>query len=147
MVIQRIKITIYRNFEANILTSKHRFHKLWNFNPSSDIIIAFMSKFWIDDVTTLSQNFKILREQLPQRTFYSWFSSFYHHWYMKYQFGLFLTHFWIDDVTTRSQNLKFWDSGLTNEYFTSSFPLLLTFIFQSFVNEIQLWALFDPILG
>ena len=31
---KRIKITIYRNFEANI----YRFHKFWNFNPSSDLI-------------------------------------------------------------------------------------------------------------
>ena len=37
---KRIKTIIYRNFEANILTSKYRFHKFWNFNPSSDIISA-----------------------------------------------------------------------------------------------------------
>ena len=37
---KRIKIIIYRNFEANILTSKYKFHKFWNVNSSSNIIIA-----------------------------------------------------------------------------------------------------------
>ena len=35
-----IKITICRNFEANILTSKYKFHKFWNFNPSCDRTIV-----------------------------------------------------------------------------------------------------------
>ena len=38
-----IKITICRNFEANILTSKYKFHKFWNFNPSCDRTIV---KIW-----------------------------------------------------------------------------------------------------
>ena len=40
---KRIKTTIYRNVEANILSSKYRFHKFWNHNPSSDAITA---KIW-----------------------------------------------------------------------------------------------------
>ena len=38
-----IKITICRNFEANILTSKYKFHKFWNLNPSCDRTIV---KIW-----------------------------------------------------------------------------------------------------
>ena len=37
---KKIKITIHKNFEANILTSWYRFHWFWNFNPISDVIIA-----------------------------------------------------------------------------------------------------------
>ena len=37
---KRIKITIYRIFQVNILTSKYRFHKFWSCNPISDAIIA-----------------------------------------------------------------------------------------------------------
>ena len=31
---------IYRNFEVYIMTSKYRFNKFWNFNPSPDVNIA-----------------------------------------------------------------------------------------------------------
>ena len=37
---KRIKIFIYRNFEASVLTSKYRFYKFWDFDPSFDVIIA-----------------------------------------------------------------------------------------------------------
>ena len=42
---KRIKMTMrklwtYRNFQVYILTSKWRFHKFWNFDPSLDVIIA-----------------------------------------------------------------------------------------------------------
>ena len=38
-----IKITIYKIYEKNIWTSKYKFHKFWNFNPSCDLIIV---KIW-----------------------------------------------------------------------------------------------------
>ena len=60
--------------------------------------------------------------------------------------GIFLTLFLVDDVTTGSQ--KFWNSDFKNENLTSSFPLLLAFIFLSLlVHKMQVWTLFDPILG
>ena len=35
---KKITLTIYGNFEANILTSKYRFHRFWNFNFSLILI-------------------------------------------------------------------------------------------------------------
>ena len=56
------------------------------------------------------------------------------------------------NIGTWNTNLNlfdpFLDNGFKNEYFTSDFPLLMTFIFPSpLVHEIQVWALFDSILG
>ena len=56
-------------------------------------------------------------------------------------FGLMTSPRWV-------KTSKFWDRGFKNEYLTSNFPLLLTFIFlASLVREMQVWALFDSIMG
>ena len=43
---------------------------------------------------------------------FSYLSSFYHHWYMKYKFGLFLTQFRFNDVTRGTKTVRFWESDL-----------------------------------
>ena len=101
------------------------------------------------------QNFNILRKRFhkqiintPQSTFYFWFSSFYQRWYMKYQFRAFLPIFGLATSPREARTLKFWDNGFKDEYFTSNFPLLLTFILLSpAVHEIQVGALFDSVFG
>ena len=52
------------------MTSKYTFPKFWNFNPSSVANIAFSSQFWIDGVTKLIQDFKLLRERFRKRIIY-----------------------------------------------------------------------------
>ena len=68
--------------------------------------------------------------------------------YMKYQFRPFLPIFGLATSPRGARTLKFWDNGFKNEYLTSNFPLLLTFILLSpLVHEIQVWALFDSVFG
>ena len=56
-----------------------------------------------------------------------------------------LLGWWCHHGVSKLQNFE---SSFKTEYFTSIFPLLMSFIFLSpLVHEIQVWALFDPILG
>ena len=80
---------------------------------------SFSSQLWVDDVTTMRQNLKILRERF----------------HLKQSFTL-------------DFHLSIRDSGFKNENFTINFFLQLTIIFLlPFVHEIKVWTLFDPILG
>ena len=68
----------------------------------------FLSQFWVDDVTTLSQNFRTLREQFHKRIIYLKVPYTLH---LSINIGTlpispFLTNFWVADVTTGSQNFK-----------------------------------------
>ena len=67
----------------------------------------------------------------PQISLYYWFSSFFHHWYMKYKFELFLTQFWFNEVTRRVKTAVFWESNLRNIFLTSKFDQILISIFLS----------------
>ena len=90
----------------------YRFHKFWNFNPSSDVIITkIVSKrpkflclvqnmihfdtilrWWLQSMGLEFQDFKKIVSQTnpsPQSSFYFWFLFFFQHWYMKYQFWPF----------------------------------------------------------
>ena len=70
-------------------------------------------------------------------------SSFYHHCYRKYKFGLFLTKFWLNDVTTGVKTVIFWESDLRNKFLYSKFNQILISIFLSpSIHDIQLWSLF-----
>ena len=131
------------------MTSKYRFHKFWNFNPSSDVIIAkigskdpefrpFLSQFWVDDVTMLTQNFKILRKRFHKGIIHLRVS-------FTFDFHLslnFLTQFWVNDVTTGVKTVTFCESDLRNKLVTSKFHQILISIFLSHsIHDVQLWAL------
>ena len=69
-----------------------------------------------------------INELFTSKYFYFWFSSFYQNWNIWNSINLDL----FDPFLGSSRGVKtskLWDSGLKNQYFTSNFPLLLTFIF------------------
>ena len=97
----------------------------------------FSSQFWVDDVTRLGQNFKILRALFHKgkthlkSTFHFWFSSIYQHWYIKYQFGPFWEIFRLMTSQQSVKTSKFWDSGFNRNtlpqfIFTIAFHLSVT---------------------
>ena len=78
----------------------------------------FSSQFWVDDVCTLSQNFKFWKNGFIKEEFTSkypplWFSSLYQHWYMKYQLGHFWSNVGLMTSSRESKNdlkssIKYW---------------------------------------
>ena len=67
------------------------------------------SQFWTDDVTTMSQNFKILIKSFSKRIIYlkeTFTLDFHHSVDNGIPIWTFLTYFWVWDVTTESQNFK-----------------------------------------
>ena len=98
----------------------------------------FVSRFWVDDVTRLSQNYNILCERFHKGIIHlevPFTFDFPLSMKLVHEISIwtFFTHFWVDDVTTWSQ------------YFTSNFPLLLTFIFWSpLVHENTILGHFLP---
>ena len=94
------------------------------------------SQFCVDDVTKLSQNFKILRERFHKRMIlqnnsYIWFWSFCQYWYMKYKFGNFLTQFWVNVVQKEVKTAIFWESDLRDKLLTLKFHQILISVFLS----------------
>ena len=127
---QRIKVTINWNFEANILTSKYRIHKVFwkkffrqkkNFEPKllwflfliflppvlHDIQIWLFLDQFDDDVATRDYNFKILRKKFHKQIPHLKVPfNFNFHLSMTISIwdtslGTFSSQFWVDDVTTR----------------------------------------------
>ena len=87
------------NFINKYLTSKFLllliFIVLSPFVQENPILDPFSSQFWVDDVITLSQNVKILRERFHKGIIhlkirsYFWFLFSYQRWYLKYRSGPF----------------------------------------------------------
>ena len=98
-------------------------------------IWTLLTYFWVDKVTTGKTsrfwNCEFKNNYSPQISLYYWFSSFFHHWYMKYKFELFLTKFWFNEVTRRVKTAVFWESNLRNIFLTSKFDQILISIFLS----------------
>ena len=80
----------------------------------------------------------------PQISLYFWFSSFYHHWYMKHKLRLFLTKFWVNNVTTGVKKyVSSWiwnkiSSNIKTAATTSSFSHRLK---KEIISKLQEWAI------
>ena len=86
------------------------FHLSFIFLTNLDLFDPFLG-WWLHHGESKLQNFEIevsKTNTAPQISLYSWLSSLYHDWYMKYKFGPFLTKFWINDITTRVKTAIFW---------------------------------------
>ena len=69
---KRIKITIYRNFEVNILTSKYRFHKFWNFNFSLILLKIRSEKIRSEKVSNFAHLLQKVIEGLNFTPTFGW---------------------------------------------------------------------------
>ena len=109
----------------------------------------FSSQFSVDDVTRLSQNFKILRALFHKgithlkSTFHFWFSSIYQHWYMNTNLDLsesFLD-WWPHNRVLKLPNFEIVvPKGIVylNLFLSLTFIVLL-----QLVHGIQAWTHFD----
>ena len=138
------------------MVRKIKTHKQWNIKMRKmfmSLILKFLKAIFLEPifglVTNLSQNFKFLREQFHnQLNLLKILFTFYFHLSINTgTLNTLLDHFWVMTSPRGVKTSKFWDSSFKDEYVTSNFTLLLTFIFLSqLVHEVHVWAPFDPIL-
>ena len=103
---------------------------------------------WVDDVSTLSQNFKFwkngfIKEEFTLKYPRLWFSSLYQHWYMKYQFGPFWPNVWLMTSSRESKSdlknsIKYWFRYFYHpRYMIYNFGLFLPFADNDVTKEIN----------
>ena len=104
--------TTKKSFINEYLTSKFLLHLIFMFlSPLIQEFGPFLSQFWVDEVTTLSQNFKVLRERFHKRIFplrvsFIFDSCFLSTLVDKIPIWTFFIHFCVDDVTNVSQSFQ-----------------------------------------
>ena len=105
------------------------FHLSNTFSTWNTSLGPFSSQYWVVDVTTLSQNFKFLREHFHKGIVHLKV-PFPFDFHLSINIGTWNTNLNLFDPFLgwwkRVETSRFWDSGFRNEHFTLSSPLPLS---------------------
>ena len=102
---EKIKTNIHRNFEKNTLASTNRFHKFWNLNPGSDIVIAKIGSQICISCAKVDKRIKAIQEKtkLTYQFNYNWYFHLYIHFLLMPQLWP-ITANWVRAYIPRQEN-------------------------------------------
>ena len=109
------------------------FHLSLIFLTNLDLFDPFLG-WWLHYGKSKLQNFEIevsKTNTAPQISLYSWLSSLYHDWYMKYKFGLFWPNFGLM-TSPRESKLLYFEKWFQKQ--APHFKVALNIDFDLFIN-------------